>query len=221
MNSDALDNFKKHRRSDCITYEDFDKKYGVNTFGPIRPARDGSGIMVPEILDNSNKFSNSNGFQNTALPQIDIVNNYLKENFDISKYNFVDFGSGKGKILFYNQINNIGYKSLIGLEIDPELYQISLENAIKIPGPKFYNIDATKYELPDEPTIIFVFNSFPINIWKDYLSNLNFNNDLIIVSIHGFGESNPYTLVVLEEPELSNGFTKIYEQDLIYFYKKS
>lgn len=220
MNSNALDNFKKIRRSDCITYKDFDQTYGIDTAGPIRLASDNSGDYVPSGIPNKDKFMHSNGFQNTALQQVDEINKYLKENFDISKYNFIDFGSGKGKILFYNQINNIGYKSLIGIEIDPELYKISKKNSEVIPGPIFYNLNATEFILLDEPTIIFVFNPFSIDLWKRYLSQLNFNNDLIIASVAGFGEVNPYTLVVLDEPELEYGFKKIYENNLIYIYKK-
>lgn len=221
MNSDALINWKKSRRSDCMAQSVFDDKYNVNTSCPIREARDGSGEMVPSIIENDKVVPGSTGFQNTAEPQIDLINNYLKEIITPEEYSFVDLGCGKGKVLLYNQVTGANYKELIGVELDEDLYKIAVANTNSIPGPIIYNKNLLDYELPENKCIIFVFNPTHINIWLEFLKNKTFNYDTIIVSVFGFGNCDENTFIVLDEPELKFGFTKIYEKDLIYFYRKN
>ncbi len=80
-------------------------------------------------------------------------------------YTFVDFGSGKGRVLFYAA--QMGFKNIIGVEFVRALHEIAernIENYMRRRGNgesiRVFNMDAAEYELPLQPTIVFMANPF-------------------------------------------------------------
>lgn len=98
---------------------------------------------------------------------------------EISKYDrLVDFGCGKGRVLFY--VNQRFCCEVCGIEIDEEVYQMALDNR------RFYNtrfrdsIDkieiingkAEDYAIHSEDTIFYFFNPFDLSIFSQVIDHI-------------------------------------------------
>jgi hypothetical protein len=86
-------------------------------------------------------------------------------NIDPREYVFVDIGAGKGRALFLAQ--DMGFKRVIGIEFARELVQICEENirrrianGVLRPPVQILHMDALSYDLPEEPTVIYLYNPF-------------------------------------------------------------
>lgn len=97
----------------------------------------------------------------------------------ISKYDrLVDFGCGKGRVLFY--VNQRFQCEVCGIEIDEELYENALDNRA------YYNIrfrdsmnrieiingKAEDYPVHPEDTIFYFFNPFDLKIFQQVITNI-------------------------------------------------
>jgi SAM-dependent methyltransferase len=78
---------------------------------------------------------------------------------------FIDLGCGKGKALF--MAAELGFRRVIGVEFAPDLVAVGEANADAFaaarPGAPPVEIvcaDAGSYELPAEPTVLFLYNPF-------------------------------------------------------------
>lgn len=85
---------------------------------------------------------------------------------DFSQYTFIDIGSGKGRALLL--ACEYPFRSVVGVELIPELNRIAEENIQKFDtsgtecGPvQSVCADATQFELPNKPLVILLFNPLP------------------------------------------------------------
>lgn len=83
------------------------------------------------------------------------------------QYTFVDLGCGEGLPLA--TARGFGFKHLIGVEFAEELCAIARENA---PEATIHHLDATQYDFPNEPLIVFLFNPFKPPVLKPVLRRL-------------------------------------------------
>lgn len=166
---------KKIRREDCINYNNFDKQYNIKTAHSIELAPDNSGEYIPVGFDNFNKLYGSNGYQNTPLKTLDDINNFLGKQDNIDSYTFIDFGSGKGRVIFYNLISNAPYKEYIGIEGDKKLHQSALNNlnSINIEINKnitFLNMNLQDYLLYNNPCVYFFYYPCTKEIFDSFIT---------------------------------------------------
>jgi len=82
-----------------------------------------------------------------------------------SDFTFIDLGSGKGRALMYAALS--GFKKIIGIEFSSHLHKIAESNIQNFYKKKpldcsieLVQIDATKYQFPNENLIIFMYNPF-------------------------------------------------------------
>lgn len=94
-----------------------------------------------------------------------------------SEFMFVDLGSGKGRTLL--MASDYGFRRIIGVELLPALHEIAQQNlaAYKNDAQKCFTLksicgDATKFALPEEPLVIYLFNPFPEAGLRRTLANL-------------------------------------------------
>jgi len=216
VNEAYKDQYKSLRQEDCLQFESFDQTYNLNTSQKIYTLEDG--INRPGIEKNSDKFESSNGFQNFPIVCLDMINEEIKKVADMSEYKFIDIGSGKGKVLFNNLIKNAKYKSYVGVEIDLNYYNVSLENLqnINIEITKeitFLNLDAIEYECVSEPTVYFLNRPFFDNYYKKWLDknlDLFLNNKTIIIAAHpDFDISESYEKEIGMDP-IDADYNKFY-----------
>jgi SAM-dependent methyltransferase len=72
---------------------------------------------------------------------------------DLSQLTFIDLGSGKGRALMLAR--QYPFKELIGVEFSGRLVEIARANGIET-----IHADATEYDLPPVPTLLFLYNPF-------------------------------------------------------------
>ena len=96
---------------------------------------------------------------------------------DYSEYTFVDFGSGKGRVLLLAAEHP--FRSVHGVEVNKELHEQAVENIRnarrfrrRCNDVRSYNIDATKYDFPLTPLALYFFNPFGRDVMKIVLERL-------------------------------------------------
>jgi len=92
-------------------------------------------------------------------------------------YIFVDFGSGKGRVLLLASC--YPFKKVIGVEFSPELHATALKNVARYRSRKqrctqieAVCMDVVDYTIPPEPAIYYFFNPFDDVIMRTVLTNI-------------------------------------------------
>ncbi|MCM1159161.1 MAG: class I SAM-dependent methyltransferase [Bacteroidales bacterium] len=97
----------------------------------------------------------------------------------MSKYDrLVDFGCGKGRVLFY--VNQRFQCEVCGIEVDEELYENALDNRAyfntRFRGSsekiEILNQKAEEYAVHPEDTVFYFFNPFEINIFEQVVEHI-------------------------------------------------
>lgn len=96
---------------------------------------------------------------------------------DLSKFTFIDLGSGKGRTLM--MAANYPFQKIIGVELFPELHRIAQQNLSNYSSPhqKCFSLesicaDAREFHFPIEPTVLYLFNPLPEAGLATVISNL-------------------------------------------------
>ncbi len=96
---------------------------------------------------------------------------------DHSKYTFIDIGSGKGAALF--QASDYPFREIIGVEFSLQLHQAALRNLRSFRSntqrcTKITPIceDASAYEYPPGPWVLFFNSPFDVPLWKLTADNI-------------------------------------------------
>ena len=112
---------------------------------------------------------------------------------------FVDYGSGKGKLLML--ATEFGFKRIVGIEYAPELHRIALANVRSLADPAAGRIepvcaDATAYELADDENVFYFYNPFE----RDVL-------ELVVERIRESIDRNPrHIWVIYVDPRFPDAF---------------
>lgn len=120
------------------------------------------------------------------------VRTILKDlRIDYEQYGFVDFGSGKGRVLL--EASEFPFKSVEGVEFSIELHRIAESNIrsyrrARVRCGKVRSIlaDATEFQLPVIPLVIYLFNPFTGPVLASVIGNIRRSEeaqprDLIII----------------------------------------
>jgi predicted RNA methylase len=95
---------------------------------------------------------------------------------DCREFTFIDIGSGKGRALLL--ASEFSFQRIIGVELLPELHRIAQENIVKFtarnssPPMISINVDATEFDFPDEPLVVFLFHPLPEVGFRKVFANL-------------------------------------------------
>ena len=121
------------------------------------------------------------GFLNSSYQPIesDLFNEMLNGlGIDYAQFTFIDIGSGKGRPLL--MASRHPFQRIIGVELLPELNRIANENIRKFHDEQqrcslieSIQADATEFEFPSGPLVIFLFNPLPENGTKTVVENLS------------------------------------------------
>jgi hypothetical protein len=130
----------------------FDRRYGVDTrgYGDLR--------YEPTPEDTFHEM-----MSNLPLDARDFV--------------FVDFGSGKGKVLMLAA--QYPFRRVVGVELWEDLHQIALGNIERFRRHRAcaaetvsVRMDAADFPIPEEPLVLYFFNPFPEAVVGRVLENL-------------------------------------------------
>jgi SAM-dependent methyltransferase len=96
---------------------------------------------------------------------------------DFHEFVFVDLGSGKGRTLL--MASDYPFRWIVGVELLPALHQAAQENLseYRSESQKCFMLesicaDASEFEFPDEPTVLYLFNPFPESGLRCVIANL-------------------------------------------------
>jgi hypothetical protein len=147
---------------------DFDRRYGVNTWGDIpldqlgfaqQDLERGNGLYRP--------IDEKLFWEAMSLLQI-----------DPSEFHFIDYGSGKGKVLV--MASHLPFRSVIGIELSPVLHEAAVENLRNFQSTdrrcgelSAVCGDAIEYCPPGGPLVCFFFNPFSPEVWVKVLEKLH------------------------------------------------
>jgi hypothetical protein len=130
----------------------FDRRFSVETCGVIDPEQ----LDVMDSRDASGYEPTDSGIFSKIMSSIQI---------DYSRFAFVDMGSGKGAVILY--ASAFPFKKIIGVEFSSLLHRIAEQNIARFHSQlmKCKNVmslcmDVTNYQLPSEPTVLYLFNPF-------------------------------------------------------------
>ena len=141
----------------------------------------------------------------------------------MKSYDFVDIGSGKGRVVYVAEY--YGFNSLIGIELDDALVNDANNNAklypYKRPESKieFIHTNALEYGYKDRPTVYFLFNPFNREIMEKVLDKILSSGKSEIWFVY----MNPLYRTVFERKELEHVKTfktRFYTEAVLYKTKK-
>jgi precorrin-6B methylase 2 len=102
----------------------------------------------------------------------ELLNKISVSNNDV----FIDYGSGKGRVLMVAA--KFPFRRLIGIELNSDLHKIACDNIAKFADIDYskielLNIDATQFHLPEDVSVIFMNNPFKGSVFDRVLSDIN------------------------------------------------
>lgn len=140
--------WRRHRTSD------FDRRYGVDTSGFLHPSHFAA-VTGKGADPHHYKAIRPEDFQ-AAISPLAIRH---------EEFEFVDFGSGKGRALLL--ASNYPFRRITGIEFSPELHQTALRNMAlyRSPTQRCFGIrsvcaDAAAFEPPEVPCVLFFYDPF-------------------------------------------------------------
>ena len=145
--------------------ERYDRRYGVKTAGYTQ--------LHELVIDSPNKDLGIRYQPTTQKRLIAMFGNLPR---DVSEFSFVDFGSGRGRVLLF--ASEISFKQVIGVEFSEELHVSAVENITRATHVRKCRIvqpvhaDATKYQLPEGPLVLYFFDPFRDEVMLQVLSNI-------------------------------------------------
>ena len=116
-------------------------------------------------------------YQPTSSLDLAILLSSLSQQADLREFTFVDYGSGKGRVIL--MASEFPFRSVVGVEFSAALHQLACENIKTFRSPHQMCrdvtsgcLDAKDFRLPDGPVIAFFFNPFDGVIMNRVLSHI-------------------------------------------------
>jgi hypothetical protein len=145
----------------------FDEKYGTDTGG----TREIGSLDV--VASPAARFAVRYDPSNEASVRA------LLDNLQIeySRFNFIDFGSGKGRVLLVAA--GFPFKAVLGIEFSRELHEVAVQNLARLPPAvtragsvrSIYG-DASSFELPQSDLVCYFYNPFGVPIMRAVAAHL-------------------------------------------------
>jgi hypothetical protein len=146
---------------------DFDSTWNVQTDGIVD-------LSDVHLIDNTNYILGSQYVPTSPEGFTEMVQ-CLTVPFE--DFIFVDCGAGKGRVLL--MASELPFRRIIGIEFVIELARIAEANisSYSSAGQKCKNLemiclDATKYQWPNEPTVLFLYHPFERPVMEVFVGNI-------------------------------------------------
>lgn len=144
----------------------FDRQFGVDT----------AGIIEPSDLDIDHHQKHV-GHRYEPTPVLAIQAMLDNLTLPHREYSFVDFGSGKGRLLLLAA--RYPWQNIFGVEFSQRLHEISKANIAKWEDPRqqctrieSILVDARDFSLPNSPLVLFFFTPFTLPVFKKVVDNI-------------------------------------------------
>lgn len=158
----------RYAENRCLLYKErcFDRRFKIDTGDPV-------------VLDHLNISDEQRTLAVEYVPTSPVRFGPIIANLGIryDEYMFIDFGSGKGRVLLL--ASEFSFRKIVGVELDPTLNAIAAKNiaAFRYPSQKCHDIqsiclDVDDYVLPLGPAVLFLFNPFKAPLLQSVLARL-------------------------------------------------
>lgn len=138
----------------------FERRYGVRTAGQIEPGELG-------LTGNSCGYRPAGWLSlRRILPRREVTDHDV----------FVDLGSGMGRVVL--QAASYPFGKVIGVEISEALHNIARDNIqrnrqrLRCPDVELVHADVLEYELPEDVTVVFLYNPFQGEVFDTVVDRL-------------------------------------------------
>lgn len=152
---------KRQEKEFALRAEEFDRINNVDTAGRI---------YQTELWTNNKNQLYAVYYQGSDAQRFDDAVSSLE--IDHDEFTFIDFGSGKGKVLFL--ASAYPFKEIVGIEFSEELAAIAKKNMRSIDKDNIVTcrMDVVDYPIPDEPLVCYFYDPFDDHVLTKVLSNL-------------------------------------------------
>lgn len=144
----------------------FDRRYGTDTSGRIELDR------LSVLGENR-----AHGVYFESTPSALFAFFLGNVQIDFGRFTFVDLGSGKGRTLML--ASDYPFRRILGVEFSRELHDAAVHNLSIYKNPRqrchaieSVNADATTFDFPDTPLLIYAYNPFDDTVMTAVLSKL-------------------------------------------------
>lgn len=121
------------------------------------------------------------GMRYSPVPVAAFSNAMARLAIQADRFTFIDLGSGKGRALIL--AGEYGFKRIIGVEFAPTLCEIARRNLlIAKTRAEVVCQSATEFAFPKEPTVIFMYSPFSIDILERVLRNVHRDGFIIYIN---------------------------------------
>jgi hypothetical protein len=153
----------------------FDTRHGTDT----------SGLLPAHVIAFGTKASQDEltAYYGVAPSILEgVVDHWLQHTsplHSIERFTFLDVGAGKGRALLL--ASQFPFASVEGIELNPSLTRIAQANidlwqrdpqAAPLAPIAIHHADATRYQLPDTPTLAFLFHPFEAPLLRRFLRHI-------------------------------------------------
>jgi SAM-dependent methyltransferase len=143
----------------------FDEERGVETAAWVR---------APELDTDSAARVHAASYQPTHVDEFELLMEKLHRQVDVSDFTFVDYGSGKGRVLILAADHP--FKHVVGVEFSESLWETSRKN-LEAVGADMTRVevvhgDATAFELPSGPVVLYFFHPFEVPVLRPVLERI-------------------------------------------------
>jgi predicted RNA methylase len=145
---------------------EFDQEWGVDT----------SGFLVPD----KSEVVGSNWIYGTRYQGCDAtaLHELLSDlSIQYELFTFIDFGSGKGRAIL--TASRFPFRNVIGVEYSEHLNEIAKRNLSRFQKAakkaKLIDVmcaDAAKFQIPEDPLVIFLYHPFGRSVMEDVVNNV-------------------------------------------------
>ena len=171
---------RRRRRADRA----YDEALGVDT---------ASWVRVPDLDADSPNLRHAVRYQPSSVDEFASL--MKKLDVDHREFAFVDYGSGKGRVLMLAA--EYPFKRIVGVEFSESLDRIARQNVAKAnDAGRIETVvrDAVEFDPPEDPLVLYFFNPFEPPVLEAVLRRVNASLDR---------NPRPAYVVVTAPPELS------------------
>ena len=145
----------------------FDQQYGIDTSGLVS-------LNSLDMLQHPNAVY-AGPYAPSSVSQVRTL--IEKLDIEIDRFIFIDFGSGKGRVLLVAA--QFPFREVIGVEFSRQLHEIALRNIARFPKDQLHcrsirSIldDATAFVLPPSDLVCYLYNSFESKVLTSVVQRL-------------------------------------------------
>jgi cyclopropane fatty-acyl-phospholipid synthase-like methyltransferase len=143
--------------------EAFDRQHGVDTATWVR---------VPDLDTSSANVEHAVRYEPSSVSEFELL--MAKLRVDHSDFTFVDYGSGKGRVLMLAA--EYPFKRIVGVEFAKSLHEISQENIATLGSEagriETFLADATEFDPPTDPLVLYFFHPFGVPALQQVLTRV-------------------------------------------------